>query len=166
MRFRSYLILTISGVLLLIVFGMWAATGRVLENSAQIRLTQEVDRDIASVIELLKTRREILEGEVSVVAAEPRLKAITAAQDVSHETVFGVAAELKKALGSDVFLLTDADGSLIVDTADPEARGFDLGGEPLIAGALKNARAEGIWTHEKDVYLMQSQRLAFGTRTA
>lgn len=166
MRFRTHLILAVFVVVSLIVGGLWLSTVRVLENSAQIRLRHEVDRDLGAVAELLNTRRSILEGEVRVVAAEPRLKAITAAQEVTHETVFGVAAELKEALGSDVFLLTDAEGTLLVDVADPDAQGFDMSGDPVIAGALAEGSATGIWTFEDHVYLMQSQRLAFGARTA
>lgn len=166
MRFRSHLILTVFGVMLLVVGAIWFATVRILENSAQLRLGTEVERDLTAVTELLNTRRSILAGEVRVVAAEPRLKAITAAQEVTHETVYGVAAELKKALGSDVFLLTDADGVLLVDVADPKAEGFDMRQDPIIASALDSGHGEGVWTHDSHVFLVQSQRLAFGAHTA
>lgn len=107
-------------------------------------------------------RRSMLRSEVRVVAEEPRLKAVTAAEDVGRDTIVGVLLEIHQAVASDLFVLTDATGRLILDAADPQQSGHDLSSYEVIREALSSGDASGIWTSGETVYQVQSQRLAFG----
>ncbi len=163
MRLRTALLL---GVLLLvtgILAAVTLAVAGVLERSARSDTRDEVFRARAAFEELQAWRQALFRSEVRVIADEPRLKAVVAAQDVSHDTVVGVALDLKKVVRSDLFVLTDGQGRLLADTADPQAVGFELGQKPLVAGALKEGEAAGVWLSDGTAYQMQARRLDFGT---
>jgi phosphoserine phosphatase RsbU/P len=163
MNLRTALLLAV----LVLVAGILAATavtvGSVLSAAARADVRADVMRGRAVFDELESYRQALHRSEGRVVADEPRLRAVVAAQDVNHQTVFGVALDLKKVLRSDLFLLTDAQGRLTADTADATAVGFELGEKPLIAGALKNADATGVWLSAGKPYEVHARRLDFGT---
>jgi phosphoserine phosphatase RsbU/P len=79
--------------------------------------------------------------------------------------VLGVAVDLRKAIQSDLFLLTDGTGHLLADVADPSATGFDLSKNREVAAALAGGDGFGIWTHGTHAYQVQAHRLTFGSTT-
>ncbi|HJZ87329.1 MAG TPA: SpoIIE family protein phosphatase [Polyangia bacterium] len=162
MKFRAVLL----GVMLLLLAGVVLATmgaaALVLNRSARRDLGEQLGR-ARQVFEQLHTDRQLLyRSESRVVAEEPRVKAVVATEDVTHETVLGVASELRRALQCDLFLITDGRGRLVADTKNPQADGFDMAGVPLIARALASGEAAGIWRDAENAYQVQSRRLAFG----
>lgn len=165
MRLRTVLLL---GVVLLIA-GLLAATmgvvAAVVRGAAFHEITGDLER-AREAFALIKAQRDARHlSEARVVAEEPRLKAVVATEDVSHETIVGVAHELRKALQSDLFLLTDREGLLLADVLDPKATGFDLGAAPLVASALSTGEAAGTWTTGGHAYEVSARRLAFGETT-
>lgn len=150
-----------------LVAGMLVATVLSVTVALQNAARRDVADDLARGLEafaLIKAQRDALHrAEGRVVAEEPRLKAVVATEDISHETIFGVAYELHKALQSDLFLITDGEGILLADVLEPEAEGFDLKGMPAVAGALREGDASGTWTSEGRVFEVQARRLSFGT---
>jgi phosphoserine phosphatase RsbU/P len=107
-------------------------------------------------------RHSVLQAEARVVAEEPRLKAVTAAEEVSRDTMVGVVQEIAKAIGADLFVLTGADGQLLVDAADPKQAGQDLRSQSVVAEALKQGNAAGVWTSAGSIYQVQAVRIDFG----
>src|SRR5205823_10901531 len=101
---------------------------------------REVSDDLArtrSVFEDLQDyRMQLLRAESRVMSDEPRLKAVVATDEVDRATVIGVAREMRRVAGCDLFVVLDASGRLVADTAHPDAEGFDLGKDPLVARAL------------------------------
>jgi sigma-B regulation protein RsbU (phosphoserine phosphatase) len=95
------------------------------------------------------------------MAEEPRLKAVVATQDVTRETVVGVAQDLRRAVGSELFVLTDGAGRLVVDVADPGASG-DLASNPVVAAAIQRGEGGGVWIHDQRAYQVKARRLQFG----
>src|SRR5262249_14433548 len=110
-------------------------------------------------------QRSLHRSEGRVVAEEPRLKAVVATEEVTHETVYSVAFELRKALQSDLFLMTDGKGTLLADVADLGAAGISMSDQPLVKGSLSNGEASGILTQGGDAYQVEARRLAFGETT-
>lgn len=165
MKFRSILLASIT----LLIAGIIAATvGSVavlLQRAARNDITADLHRARQVFDEQRAYRESIHRSESRVVADEPRLKAVVATEDISPETVYGVAFELRKALQSDLFLITDGDGRLLADVLDPKATGFDMKGNPLVAGAIADGAKSGVWTTDGAVYEVQSRRLEFGTTT-
>src|SRR5262249_21389121 len=113
--------------------------------------------------ELQGYRQSLFRAEIRVVAEEPRLKAVAATEEITHETILGVAQELRRAVGSELFLITDGRGQLLADVAAPEARGGALGHDPVVATALSAGEAAGVWADDAAAYQVQARRLAFGT---
>ena len=163
MKFRSTLLIWI----VLLVFAITVATAGsaalVLDRSAREDAKADLVRS-ARVFDALRDKRRSLHvASAHVVSEEPRLKAVVATEDVSPETVYGVAFELRKAVRSDLFLMTDGAGRLLADVADPKASGFDMSQNPVIRGALDAGEGAGIWTTEGRVYEVVARRISFGT---
>jgi phosphoserine phosphatase RsbU/P len=162
MRFATAIL---SGSLALII-GIVGVTSlvsaRVVEHDARVALDQELHRGALVLEELFAQRQALLAVNAQVVAEEPRLKAVVATEDIDHATVYDVCTELRRAVGSDLFLLTDAEGMLLADVADASAVGVHLRDKPLVADALASGTGRGIWLADGRAYQMASRRLAFG----
>jgi phosphoserine phosphatase RsbU/P len=161
-RFRTALLIGIVALVSLMLWGSLIAVTRVLDVAAHARLKQDLEQSLRIAAEVQSSRHRALDSEARVVAEEPRLRAAMAAEEITHETLFSVAFEMQKAVGSDLFLLTDSRGTLLVDAAEPEAEGFELGQHPVIAGALRGGRAGSVWTRERAVYLVEARRVTLG----
>ncbi|MDI1429908.1 PP2C family protein-serine/threonine phosphatase [Polyangium sorediatum] len=165
MKFRSALLLWIVLLIAAITVATAGSAAFVLERRAREELGEALERS-ARVFESHRTERLRAHAtKAHVVAEEPRLKAVVATEDVSPETVYGVADELCKAVKSDLFLMTDGTGILLADVADPKASGFDMSKDPIVAGALREGERSGLWTNEGKLYEVVARRLSFGTET-
>jgi sigma-B regulation protein RsbU (phosphoserine phosphatase) len=162
LRFRPLLSLAIALLVVVVVLAASVAVGVVLDRSTRETLRRELLQADAVFAESWANRRSVLRSDARVVAEEPRLKAVTAAEDVGRETIVGVAQELHQAVGSDLFVLVDAAGHLIVDTASPDQVGHDLKSHDVVRDALRAGEASGVWTREKVIYQVQARRLEFG----
>ena len=165
MKFRTTLLLCV----VLLIAGILAATvgglAITLRRAAWSGIEEDLTRSRADFEEHLALRRSLYRAECRVVAEEPRLKAVVATEDVSRETVISVAFEIHKAIRSDLFLLTDGEGRLLADVADPKAAGDSMRSQPLVAGALADGDSTGILTHAGRAYQAAGHRLSFGETT-
>jgi sigma-B regulation protein RsbU (phosphoserine phosphatase) len=139
-----------------------AATVVVLDRAARADVRASLTSAERVFAESWAQRRSVLRSEARVIAEEPRLKAVTSAEDVGRDTIVGVLLELHQAVASDLFVLTDAEGRLILDAAAPEASGHDMKSHEVIRDALARGDASGVWTAGNTVYQVQAQRLEFG----
>lgn len=162
MKFRTALLLGIVALVSLMLCGSLLAVTRVLDSAARERLRKDLDQSLRILVEVQSSRQRALDSEARVVAEEPRLRAAMSAEEITHETLYSVAFEMQKALGSDLFVLTDGGGTLLVDVAEPDAEGFDLGQQPVVGNALRDGRAETVWTRERAVYLVEARRVRLG----
>jgi signal transduction histidine kinase len=161
-KFRSLLLLDL---VLLVTFTVAATVGAVAlvqSRSAKRQVVEEVIRSRQVFEELHEHRKSLFRAQARVVAAEPRVKAVVSAADITTETVLGVAQELRQAVASDLLLLTDAEGSVLADASNPAATGLSLADEPLVASSLEVGQADGIWIQGAHVYQVEASRLAFG----
>jgi phosphoserine phosphatase RsbU/P len=165
LRFRTALAASIAILVAAILVATVAGVAIVLQRAARRDVTEALARSRDVFEELRKLRASLHRSQARVVAEEPRLKAVVATEEVTHETVLSVASELKRALSSDVFVMTDAEGQLIADAADPTATGFSLRGKPGVASALSDGDASTVWTQGDRAYEIAARRLSFGTTT-
>lgn len=161
-RFRLVLSVAITALVAVVVGAAGMAIGVVLERSTRETLHRQLAQAERVFAESWSNRRAVLRSDARVVAEEPRLKAVTAAEDVGRETIVGVAQELHQAVGSDLFVLVNAAGQLIVDTATPEQSGADLKGHEVVRDALEKGEASGVWTQGDIIFQVQARRLEFG----
>jgi phosphoserine phosphatase RsbU/P len=162
MRFRTAL----SSGLLLLLGGTLAAiilvSSVILGQSAKEDVADDLRRAGRLFEDLQTYRQSLLRSEARVVAEEPRLKAVAATQDLDPETAFGVAFELRRALQSDLLLLTDGSGHVMADTSDRSASGQDASSIPVISTALKDGEASAVWSDGSQALQVHARRLAFG----
>ncbi len=162
MRFATTIVLGSVAVIIGIGGLTSVVAAQLVENDARAALDAELGRGGAVIEAVVARRQSLFAANAKVVAEEPRLKAIVATEDIDRATVLDVSRELRKAVGSELFLLTDRDGALLVDMADPDAAGFDLRTKPVVADALAQGTGQGVWMAEGQAYQMASRRLSFG----
>lgn len=162
MRFRTGVLLAMLILVVGVAIATVTAASILIDRSARTDLAESLARDHLAFEDLQGYRQTLFRSQIRVVAEEPRLKAVAATEEITHETVLGVARELKVAVGCDLFLITDGDGRLLADVADANAAGFDMSSNPLVAKALSSGQGNDIWTDEKAAYQVEAQRLDFG----
>jgi phosphoserine phosphatase RsbU/P len=153
------------GTMALIAASAAATIGTVafiLERSERRNVEIALVRSAELFESLEAAKRNLFRSESRVVSEEPRLKAVVASEDVSDETVLGVADELRRTLGCELFLVTDGSGHLRADVEHPEERGHDLSALPVVAKALAEGEASDVWTRDQAVLRVEARRLAFG----
>ena len=165
MRFRTVLLASLVALVGVTVVATLLAVSGVIDHAAQGELADKIERGRRVFEDVQRYRATLYRAESRAIADEPRLKAAVDTQEVSQETVLGVAADLRKAIQSDLFLLTDGTGHLLADVADANASGFDLSKNPEVAAALQSGDGFGIWTHDGHAYQVQAHRLTFGATT-
>jgi sigma-B regulation protein RsbU (phosphoserine phosphatase) len=161
-RIGTAILVGVSLLVAVVMASMVWAISTVVERDARQQLTDGLERSRQVLEDLQAYRQSLFRQEIRVVAEEPRLKAVAATQEVSHETVLGVAQELRRAIASELFVIADGEARLLADVADPAAVGADLTGLPVVSEALIQGESEGVWTDEQAAYQVQARRLAFG----
>ena len=164
MKLRTALLaaitLLVAAILVSTVFAIVTVLGRAERRDLVADLVRS--RDVFE--ELLRYRHAQLNSDCHVESNEPRLRATLATQDITRETVIGVATELRGSLGSDLFLITDTRGALLADTLDPDAEGFDMSQNPAIASALAKADGSAVWVSAGRPFQVHACRVDFGAK--
>jgi serine/threonine-protein kinase len=111
------------------------AVGEDLERSAAVQATFE------------RQRYERLQGISAQFLTDPYLTAYLSQAVEQRQTtsIFDKLNEAQVELGFDFGMLLDPDGVVIVRTDRPDAGGEDLSQQPLIAKALTDFEAAGVW---------------------
>jgi len=165
MKLRTGMLLGITLLVIAIISATVVAVSVVVERSERTKLGEDLARSRQVFDDLIGYRHSVLRSDCRVVANEPRLRATVATRDISRETVVGVVTELRTSLGSDLFLLTDADGTLVADALEPEASGFDMSTNPAIAAAREDGEGAAVWISENRAYQVQACRIDFGAQS-
>jgi phosphoserine phosphatase RsbU/P len=163
MRLRTLVLVGVLALVTAVMVAVLWGMSSIIDRHARSQLTDELERSRQVFEDLQAYRRSLFAAEIRVVAEEPRLKAVAATPEVDHETVLGVAQELRRAVASDIFIITDGDGHLLADVANPEATGNDLTSLPVVIEALTRGEGNAIWTDREAAYQVQARRLSFGT---
>jgi sigma-B regulation protein RsbU (phosphoserine phosphatase) len=166
MKLRTGMILVIVVLVAAIVASTAGAVAFFVNRAESRKLREDLDRSDAVFREQLNYRAAKLRSDCRVVANEPRTRTVLGTQDISRETIAGVMDELRTSLGSDLFLLTDPEGLLIVDIKDPQAMGFDLAKEqPVIAAAKQTGNGTAIWLSEDRPHQVSACRVDISGQT-
>ncbi|HSD89007.1 MAG TPA: SpoIIE family protein phosphatase [Kofleriaceae bacterium] len=154
-------------VLLLVVVVVGATIGTiavVFDRSTRDRVASELVRSRDVTLDLHANRSSLHRQECRVVAEEPRLRAVVATEDVARETILDAVRTLAETLRAGVFVIVDSEGSLIADSAAPDAAGFAMTDRPVVADALAKGEGGGIWLADDKAFQVQGCRLEFGAR--
>jgi phosphoserine phosphatase RsbU/P len=154
-------------VLLLVVAVLGATIGTiayVFDQSTRTRVAGDLARSRVATLDLHASRASLLRQECRVVAEEPRLKAVVATEDVARDTILDAVRTLADTLRSGVFVIVDAEGLLIADSAAPDAVGFSLAERRVVGDALARGEQSGVWLADGKAFQVQGCRLEFGAR--
>lgn len=166
MKLRTALLAGSTLLVAAIVVATVIAVVITVDKSERRALREDLERSHTVFHDHLAYRQAALRSDCHVVANEPRLRALVATKDITRETVFGVIAELRASLGSDLFFLTDPTGTLIADALDPAADGEDFTGNPVIAGSLKSGDGSAVLVSKGRAFQAHACRVEFGAQTA
>jgi phosphoserine phosphatase RsbU/P len=162
MKLRTAILLAMLGVLVTLVGATVVVLSLRLERDATEQRVAALARAGAVYTDLHALRQSLYRSETLTVAQEPRLKAVLGTAEIDRATIVDVAGEMQKSGGADLFVLLDADGHLLVDTAAPAESGHDLTAQPVVRAALLDGEAGGVWTQAQRVYQVHARRLGFG----
>jgi serine phosphatase RsbU (regulator of sigma subunit) len=161
---RAAILVGVLALIVAIVATTLFAVDRIIERAAVRSVHEGVAFSRSAFVGEAAKRQTRLQYLTEVVADEPRLKAL-ASSDVDRGTIVDVARDLHISASSDVFVLLDSEGQLIVDMLAPEQEDGDMLGNPVIAEAFERGSAAGIWVDERAVYEVHARRLGLGART-
>ena len=165
MKLRTTVFLWVLVLVVAIVGATIGTIAVVFDRSTRDRLAEELVLSREVALDLDRNRQATHKQECRVVAEEPRLKAVVATEDVARETILDAVRTLATTLKADVFVIVDAEGRLIADSAAPDAEGFDLADRTVVAQALATGDPQaGVWVADGKVYQVAGCRLEFGAR--
>jgi sigma-B regulation protein RsbU (phosphoserine phosphatase) len=165
MKFKTALTLTLLVLIAVIVSAIVVGIGIVIDRSATAKLRDDLGRARLVFLELQDYRQSLCRAQARTMADEPRLRAVMATPDVDAQTVTDVAAELEKASGMALFVVTDEEGLILADVADPDAAGHDLSTNTVVETARERGEASGIWVRDREVFQVEARRIAMGRST-
>ncbi len=117
-------------------------------HAAHVVLQQQRYRQLRLISRILKTDQVL----VSYLAAEPSEDNLVAILDAIEE--------YQNLLSFDVAVVLDRDGRVLCRTDDRDAAGDDLSASPLVATALQDSEAYGVWHQRDELYHAMAVRLA------
>lgn len=166
MKLRTTVFLWVIVLVLAVIGAAIGTIAIVFDRSTRSRLAEEATRSREVVLDLHQERTRLARQECRVVAEEPRLKAVVATEDVARETILDAVRTLATTVDAGVFVIVDAHGALIADSAAPDAEGFDLSDRAVVKDALASESGEqaGVWLADDKAYLVAGCRLQFGAR--
>jgi phosphoserine phosphatase RsbU/P len=158
MRLRSTILIGVLALIAVVVGATVVSLTVVLERNARERLAEDLARSGEVFSEVQRYRQTLARSECQLLAEEPRLKANVRSAD--RNTVVTETLELTKTLALDLFVVTDADGNVLVDTTAPTAAVTSLAKDPIVSKAFTQPVA-GIWQRGSTVYQVQGRRMAY-----
>ena len=166
MRFRGVLFWIVIAIVAAVLAAAVASISLVIQRTARAELADALVRDRAALQDLVASRDALLAAQLSMVAEEPRLKAVLAAPDVDVATIADVVGELGDSMHAERLALVDPDGKVVIDLdrgkVQPD-RGDDWSKRAPVAAALDRGDGANLASSGGRVMQLEARRLTFGT---
>jgi Tfp pilus assembly protein PilE len=159
MRFRTWLLVGITLLVLGIVVAIVGSLTRVLDRSVTRDLRDGLKHTQRAFEDLQDYHEDLYQSQAQVVAEEQRLKDVFTVYRDDADKRMSVAVDLQQILASVLFVLTDPQGRVTVDTSSSLMEGTDLSKDTSVMGALAKGSAHGVWISEGEAYQVHAQRL-------
>jgi sensor domain CHASE-containing protein len=121
--------------LVFVILSRWA------ERSGEAVVQRELEQSLDLVAQFLAGRQRGLTGGARVFVQAPYFRAIVA--ENRRDDIIDQTFEAVSQLDADWVFIVDERGILLAKSDEPSASGADLGGVPLIAGALQGRVTSG-----------------------
>jgi sigma-B regulation protein RsbU (phosphoserine phosphatase) len=172
-RLRTALLVSTSLLVAGIIGATVLAVSVIIARAERGQLGDNLERSHRVFADTVAERQREYFSDCHVVANEPRLRAAAATEDISADTIAGVIDELKRSVGSDVFILLKPTGVLVADASDPDAAGIDYLADPVTGPLVRDAQQKGdgdsVWiivedkaTKQRHPYQVHGCRVDFG----
>ncbi|HUS69035.1 MAG TPA: SpoIIE family protein phosphatase [Kofleriaceae bacterium] len=165
MRLRTAAFLTGVALVTAVIAGVAVAVSVVVDRAAHRQVEADLVESARVLADVLAYQQAQLQNDAQIVADEPRIKALFG-DEVDPDTIAGEAARARERLGCELLLVSDRDGTLLVDVDHPDDAGAPLLDNPVTGpvfkGALGAGRGSGVWTSEGKVFRVQAQAIRFG----
>lgn len=161
MKFRNKILLAIWGVVLILLLITYFIVRYWTQVQVQARSTEALRSNYTTLRELTSLRSEEIAKSCEIVAGTPRLKAVVELRDPNTATQ--LSQELNKSLMSDLLLVRDTRGKLLVRIIDgkPDAmRGFPPDTAALLPGAA--AASQNVLSVNGSIYRCATAPITVG----
>lgn len=155
----------IAALVILLTLGIAVAATAYLANDIAHRTIVDALRSSYSGLQTFQERRhEQLQLISRIFVADPYLTAYVAeaAANLDRRSILDQLAERQSDLGFDFAIVLDPRGRVLARTDRPDAVGEDLARWPLVARALEEYEAAGVWRQGKSLYQAVAVPLASG----
>ena len=160
MKFRNRILFSIWGVVLGLQLVTLAIIQYWVRDQVQARFTDELRANYSTVREISSLRSKQDVRSCQVIAESPRLKAVAELKD--RETTLQLSREINQELVSDLFVLTDAAGTPLVQLVDGQQRQFPMAHDSAVTRALRMEPQAGVWSVEGSVFRVATVPVTVG----
>lgn len=150
MKFRNKILLSIWGVVLSLLIITFFIINYYTRHSIEQTFSEELRSNYSTLNVFVGLQSEILSRGCQVIAESPRLRAVTELRDI--ETAYQLSRELYQTTLSDLFVLTDNHGKLLVQIVQGEKQEWDVSKRESIQRASKGSASTDVWAIEGNVY--------------
>lgn len=160
---RNKLLLGVGGLIIILFIGVLLFISNKIESQTREQIQANFERTRNTFERIQQYRFDRLLESCILISEQPQFKAnVDLARnnidDVIHQTVLFNAFEFKELVVSDLIIITNSKGELIVRTDKPDKYGIDYSGFPFIKSALDGNDPEyvSVYIEEENVFQVVS----------
>lgn len=165
MKLRTAAFIAGVSLVTVVVAGVAVAVSAVVDRAAHRQVADELTESARVLGDVLAYQQAQLQNDAQIIADEPRIKALFG-DEVDPDTIAGEAARARDRLGCELLLMSDRDGTLLVDVDHPDDTGAPLLDNPVTGpvfrDALQGGRGAGVWVNGGQIFRVQAQSIRFG----
>jgi signal transduction histidine kinase len=161
MKFKNKILLSILAIVFVLIVVTYFVTTLVVYNRIKATFSEELLSNYYTVSVFNTLRNEdSIKGSL-VISESPRLKAVAELAD--SITAYQLMMEINEGLGADLFILTDKNGSTLVELSGHHRSEAVLTGHPVIERALQFTPSASIVRIDEQVYRIATAPITIGT---
>src|ERR1051326_207562 len=160
MSFRNKILLAIWGVVLGLLIVIYIVINYWMRIQIQSRFTGELRSNYSTIREITDLRAAQDLKSCQVIAETPRLKAVAELKDVN--TAFQLCQELNQSIASDLFLLADSNGNLLVELVNGKAASVHIPEFQLMLREPSRRQSSGVWNIGGSVFRTAFSPISIG----
>jgi signal transduction histidine kinase len=161
MKFRNKILLSILAIVFVLIVVTYFVTTSVVYNRIKATFSEELLSNYYTVSVFNSLRNEdSIKGSL-VISESPRLKAVAELAD--SVTAHQLMVEINEGLGADLFILTDKNGSTLVELSGHYRSNAVLTDHPVIERALQFTPSASVVHIDGQVYRIATAPITIGT---
>lgn len=156
----------ISVLVVCLTIGGVGMTNFVVAEAIKGTLRKDVLAAQKVFLEFERLRAEELIAKTRMAADVPQLKAVVTTEGIDHATILDAAADVRRLIGSDIFMVVNQGGQLLASVTEPDRHGENIGKWKPVAAALRGEVSYELWLEGSSVRQVAAVPFLFGEEVA